>query len=234
MPNHTEMKKKESAHDLILKTLKEKSCMKQDVFQNTLTVFKILKTTLKKISADLKKQMKSIDERIVIEYSEKGEYEAELKFAGDVLVFYIHTNIFNFDASHNISKTSYVEEDDFRSYCGMITIHNFLSDSFKYNRINDLGYLIFINKEKHYFIEGKRQLGFLYNDFVNAVIDKKAVKEIIESAILYALNFDMFTPPYDDVKEVSVKDFQEATKNMMIKTGKRMGFTFEADSDQVE
>jgi len=229
--------KKKSARDLILKTLSEKSCMKQDTLQHTLAIFKILKATLKEISADLRKEMKSIDERITIGYKEKGEYEAELKFAGDVLIFYMHTNIFNFDASHNISKTSYVQEDDSRSYCGMITIHNFLTDSFKYNRINDVGYLIariFINKEKHYFIEGKRQLSFLYNDFVNAVIDKKAVRAIIESAILYALDFDMFTPPYDDVKEVSVKDFQEATKNMMIKTGKRMGFTFEADSDQVE
>ena len=75
---------------------------------------------------------------------------------------------------------------------------------------------------------------FLYNDFVNAVIDKKAVREIIESAILYALNFDLFTPPYDEVKEISVKDFQEVTKNMMLKTGKRMGFVFQADSDQIE
>jgi len=211
--------------------------MKQDTFQNTLAVFKIFKTTLKEISADLKKQMKGIDERIRFGYKEKSEYEAELKFAGDVLIFYMHTNIFNFDSSHNISKTSYVQEDEFRSYCGMITVHNFLTDSFKYNRVNDVGYLIariFVNKEKHYFIEGKRQLGFLYNDFVNAVIDKKAIKEIIESAILYTLNFDMFTPPYDDVKEVSVKDFKEATKNMMLKTGKRMGFTFQADSDQVE
>ena len=229
--------KKESAHDLIIKTLREKSCMKQDVYQNTLAVFKILKKTLKKISSDIKKEMKSVDERIGIEYREKGDYEAELKVAGDVLIFYMHTNIFNFDTSHNISKTSYVQEDDFRSFCGMITVHNFLADSFKYDRINDVGYMIariFINREKHYFVEGKRQLGFLYNDFVNAVIDKKAVREIVESAILYALNFDLFTPPYDEVKEISVKDFQEVTKNMMLKTGKRMGFVFQADSDQIE
>lgn len=230
------MKEEIPARDLILKTLREKSCMKQDVFQNTLAIFKILKKTLKKISADLRKEMKTIDERIIIEYKEKGEYEAELKFAGDILTFYMHSNIFNFDTSHNIFKSSYVQADNFRSYCGMIAIHNFLADSFKYDRVSDLGYLIgriFINKEKHYFIEGKRQLGFLYNDFVNAVIDKKVVRAIIESAILYALDFDMLTPPYDDVKEVSVKDFQEATRNMMIKTGKRMGFIFQADSDQV-
>ena len=52
----------------------------------------------------------------------------------------------------------------------MINIYNFLADSFKYNRLNDVGYLVgrvFLNKDLHYFVEGKRQLGFLYNDFVN-------------------------------------------------------------------
>ena len=31
---------------------------------------------------------------------------------------------------------------------------------------------IFINKENHYFVEGKRQLGFLYNDFMNSKMNK--------------------------------------------------------------
>ena len=45
----------------------------------------------------------------------------------------------------------------YRTYCGVINMYNFLSDSFKYNRENDLGYLIgrmFINKENT-FVEGK-------------------------------------------------------------------------------
>ena len=119
----------------------------------------------------------------------------------------------------------------------MINIFNFLSDSFKYNRTNDLGYLVgrvFINKENHYFIEGKRQLGFLYTDFVNATIDKNAIKSIIESTILYCLNFDLFTPPFDSVKELSVSEIQEASNSMNIKTGKRLGFRFQSDNDKME
>lgn len=211
--------------------------MKQDVFQNTRDIFNELKASVKKIAKELRKEIKCIDERIIIEYREKGDHEAELKFAGDVLIFYMHTNVFGFDPSHHVHKTSYVQKDNLRSYCGMITVHNFLTDSFKYNRVNDVGYLIariFINREKHFFVEGKRQLGFLYNDFVNAVIDKGSILSIIESTILYTLEFDLLTPPYNDVKEVSVKELLEATQNMMFKTGKRMGFTFEADNDQVE
>ena len=91
----------------------------------------------------------------------------------------MHSNVFEFDKNHGIWKISYVENNDMNSYCGIINIYNFLSDSFKYDRLDDLGYLIgriFINKDNHYFVEGKRQLGFLYNDFGNAVIDTKAIK----------------------------------------------------------
>ena len=40
---------------------------------------------------------------------------------------------------------------------------------------NDLGYLIgriFINHENHFMVQGKRQLGFLYNDFINQLLIK--------------------------------------------------------------
>ena len=45
----------------------------------------------------------------------------------------------------------------------MINIYNFLSDSFVYDRERDLGYLVarvFLNKEGHFFVQGKKQLGF--------------------------------------------------------------------------
>ena len=119
----------------------------------------------------------------------------------------------------------------------MIYIYNFLADSFKYNRVNDVGYMIariFVNIDSHYFVEGKRQLGFLYNDFPNKVIDRQAMKSIIESAIIYALDFDLFTPPFDEMQEVSVSQILEASENMRIKTGKRLGFRFQADSDQID
>lgn len=227
----------QSPRDLILKTLKEKSSLKQDVYYNTLSVFSALKTNAKQIASDLQKEAKSIDKRLVIEYKDKGEFEFELRVAGDLLIFVMHTNVFEFDKNHQIWRNSYMKQDYTRSFCGVINIYNFLNDSFKYNRINDVGYVIgrmFINKENHFFVEGKRQLGFLYNDIVNAVIDDSKVKSIIESAILYSLDFDLFTPSFDAIKEISVLDMQQATESMQIKTGKRLGFRFQADSDEIE
>jgi hypothetical protein len=111
-----------------------------------------------------------------------------------------------------------------------------LSDSFKYNRNNDLGYLIariFINIENHYFVEGKRQLGFLYNDFENAIIDETSIKAVVESCVLYATEFDLLVPPFNEVKEITVYQKIEQMGNASIKTGKRLGFQFQADSDHI-
>ena len=72
----------------------------------------------------------------------------------------MHTDVFEFDANHLVWQSPYVQADRDNSYCGLINIYNFLSDSFKFNRNADEGYLIgriFINRERCYFVEGKRQ-----------------------------------------------------------------------------
>lgn len=228
---------KQSPREMILRILKEKSSVKQDVYANTIQTFKLMKNTAKELAADYKKEAEAIDKRVIIDFKEKGEFEFELRVAGDLLIFAMHTNIFEFDKTHPIWRNSYIKDDPSRSFCGIINIYNFLNDSFVYNRINDLGYVIgrfFINKENHYFVEGKRQLGFLYNDFVHAVVSAEKMREVLESTILYCLSFDLFTPPFDSVKEVSVQDMQQASESMQIKTGKRLGFRFQSDTDTIE
>lgn len=222
---------------LILKSLKEKSSMKQDVYVNTFKAFSLMKSMAFQIVCEIKKDSAEIDSRVVVDYREKGEFEFELRIAGDLLIFAMHTNIFEFDKSHPLWRSSYIKDDHARSFCGIINIYNFLNDSFKYNRVYDLGYLVgrvFINKENHYFADGKRQLGFLYNDFVHSIIDEKAIRSLLESTILYCLNFDLFTPPFDSIKEISVSDMQTASESMQIKTGKRLGFRFQADNDEID
>ena len=227
---------KKTGKELIVKVLKEKSSLKQNVFHQNIKVFEEMKSLIKEVVADLKSEAEKIDSRILIDFREKGPYEIELKIAGDVLFFHMHTNVFEFDKSHPMWKSSYVLDDPTRSFCGMINIYNFLADSFKYNRVNDVGYMIarlFINNERHYFVEGKRQLGFLYNDFANKIIDREALKNIILSAIIYAIDFDLFTPPFEEMQEISVSQILEASENMRIKTGKRLGFRFQSDNDQI-
>jgi hypothetical protein len=218
------------SNENILKILQEKILLKQDVFQNTQEIFSEIKNVLYKLSDDLRKSVKAISKNIQVEYKDNGEYEAEFILADETLLFVMHTNIFTFDSSHEIWKTKYVQQDNKRAYCGKIFIYNFLTDSFKYNRVNDVGYLIariFVNNEKHYFVEGNKQLGYLYNDFPTTVLDSESIDKIIESAIIYSLDFDPFTPPFNSIPEVSVKEVIEAGIQSRIETGKRLGFQFE-------
>lgn len=231
------MKQRKSPKDLILETLKEKACLKQNVYKKTFSVFQEFKKEAEKLSLELKEEMEKVDKDVIIDFIDKTDYEFHIKFGGDVLVFYMHTNIFDFEKSHSIFNSSYLQEDNLRAYCGMINIYNFLADSFKYNRVNDVGYLVarfFLNKDLHYFVEGKRQLGFLYNDFIHEVINNDKIRAIIESSILYSMDFDLLTPHYDAMKEVSVHEINEVTSVNNLKTGKRLGFKFQADNDEIQ
>lgn len=228
--------KKPTAKELIIKTLEDKSNIKQIVYENINLTFKILKEVLQEVVNDYNKSLKN-NKKVFLEYKDRGAFEAEIKVAGDLLIFNMHSNIFEFDRGHGVWKTSYVRDNAMSTYSGIINIYNFLSDSFKYNRLDDIGYLIariFVNKDNHYFVEGKRQLGFLYNNFEDSVIDKETIKNIVESAILYSLDFDLYVPPYDNVKIVSVEQMKEKINKSKIQTGKRLGFKFYADDDQVE
>jgi hypothetical protein len=229
------MEKQIKAKDLIINTLRDKSKVKQQVYENISESFNMVKEVLQNLVKDYNKNLKQDDKRILLEYKDRGAFEAEMKIAGDLLIFNMHSNIFEFDRGHGIWKTKYVQNNELSTYCGVINIYNFLADSFKYSRMDDLGYLIariFINKDMHYFVEGKRQLGFLYNDYENSIINKDSIKDIIESAILYSLNFDLYVPPYDNVKIVTVAQMKERINKTKIQTGKRLGFKFYADDDK--
>tara|TARA_B100000902_G_scaffold97630_1_gene100207 strand:- start:429 stop:1118 length:690 start_codon:yes stop_codon:yes gene_type:complete len=222
--------------ELLFNLIKDKGVLKQDVFSNIILNFKVLKNVLKEIGDDLKDRMAKIDDRVIIEYKDSGEFEAQLRVSGDLLLFQMHSNVFKFDMNNNLWKTSYLKENPQRGYCGLINVYNFLNDSFKYNRLNDVGYLIgrlFINHENHYMVEGKRQLGFLYNDFINSTIDKDQFKSIVQSAILYALDFDLLVPNYDIVKEVSVNQVKQISDTLKMRTGKRLGFVFQNNNDEI-
>ena len=116
----------------------------------------------------------------------------------------------------------------------MVNIYNFLSDSFKFDRERDLGYLVarlFLNKDGHFFLQGKRQLGFLYNDLPNDVLDRSRLVEVTRSVVLYVLDFDLLAPPYDQVNQVTVEEMKQLNANSLLSTGKRLGFRFQADSE---
>jgi len=226
------MNQQPTGNSALIKSIIQKGSLKQEIYQKTLGVFNEFKAEGKNLIDHNVSKVKEAKYPLLFEFSNHSPFEFQLKFGSDVLIFFMHTNIFELPRDHEVMKTPYIREDKTRSYGGMIHIFNFLADSFKYNRVNDLGYLIgriFVNRELHYFIEGKREVGLLYNNFSTAKLNHKTILSILHSAILYTINFDLLTPPFDSLKEVTVQEMQTTLDAMSIRTGKRLGFRFQAD-----
>ncbi|MBC8343179.1 MAG: hypothetical protein ISR55_02235 [Bacteroidetes bacterium] len=221
----------------ILEAFLNKADLKQNIYSNTSNAFDLIKAELKLASEWIQEYILRKEVNVNIHYQDHGQYETEMKFAGDTLFFIMHSNVFTFQPEHFIFNTEYVKKDPSRAYCGMILIYNFLSDSIKFNRVNDLGYLlgrIFINKDGHYFMQGKRQYSFLHRDFSRLILNASAVRSIVESAVTQAVEFDLFAPPIDAIQQITLLEKIRATGNIALKTGKRMGFDLdpnEHDSD---
>jgi hypothetical protein len=216
----------------IIGTLREKSQLKQIVYDNTFHSFSMVKEILKGLAKELNAGISGFDQRIKLEYTDRSNFDAQIKIAGDILLFTMHSNIFQFDREHPAWKTSYIQKNKYNAYSGIINIYNYLADSFKYSRLDDLGYLIariFINHENQYFVEGKRQMGMLFTNYGNEEINKTSLQNIILTAIQYSLEFDLLVPPYDTVKISTVGQAEAKIQSSRVITGKRLGFQFNSD-----
>lgn len=220
----------EEARKIIQTILEQKSGLKQDIFQDTKNHFERFKKQLLEEIGSLRSLVE--DGRIRLHVEHKGEFQVQVFVGSDVLIFQMHTNVFKLPDEHPLWQTDYLKEDKTRGYFGIINIYNFLAESYLKNRMNDLGYLIgrvFINKDEHFMVEGKGQLGFLFRDLTNSVLTDSILTHIIQVSVAYALEFDLLTPPYEIVSKVTVFQMHEIEANSQLSTGKRLGFKFEAE-----
>ncbi|MFT5723354.1 MAG: hypothetical protein ACI9JN_000464 [Bacteroidia bacterium] len=211
----------------ILTGLNQKANLKQEVYHHSLEVFKQFKECASKVVNTLAPEVLEKSPSVEISLSDYGEFEFHLKFSGDTIVFLLHTNVFAFPPKHAINKSKYTKENTSRGYFGMIQIYNFLSDSIKYNRLGDEGYLlarVFVNFENDFYVEGRRQLGFLYKELGKYKLDKKHRHDIIERCMLYCLDFDLIVPPTEALNQITVQQKNYFNNASGITTGKSLGF----------
>ena len=218
----------------LVQTILSKGGLSKDVTDKTYDVLQGIKKVLKEYETVLKREVGKSDSRIRIHYKDRSNFEAEIKVADDMLLFVMHSNALVFDHGHPVWKNSYVRLDESRATVGMISIYNFLSDSFKFERRNDTGHLvarIFVNRENHFFIEGKRQLGVLFNDYGTHIANPELLKSIVEQALIFSLEIDVAVPGYDAMKEITVYEAMINTMQSTVSTGKRLGFKFEGEGE---
>jgi len=216
----------------ILNKLETRASLKQEIYRNTMEVFSMTKKALSKIASRLHQDYTLKDPSVEVAYRDTSQFEAELKFSGDMLLLSMHSNVFNFEPGHRIYQSSYIKANPSLSYCGVIYIHNFLADSIKYNRLADEGTLIariLVNKEKHFMVEGERQLGFLYESFSEVPITEDVLTNIIELSILDCINTDLQLPPFASVKDVTLHQKQTIAAASGYPTGKRLGYMLKSE-----
>ena len=67
--------------------------------------FDDLVISLKSKEKSLTTLLKDEEENVELEFKSNGVFDVQLKFAGDTLLFHMHSNIFDFPPSHEIFKS---------------------------------------------------------------------------------------------------------------------------------
>lgn len=208
----------------IRQLLESKSTAKQITYKNLLTAFSILGNESQRIIDELKAASPA-DTDVTVDFSWINEHEFHVKLAGDLLVFVLHTNVVTFDEEHGVMKTTYIREKEVNRYFGQIMIYNFMSDSLKFNRMNDPGYLIarlLINHEGRFLVEGDGQLGFLFNTISSQPIRESDLNTLVKLSLTAAIENDLMAPPFPQVRFITL--FQKQEKTQELGAGQKIGF----------
>lgn len=213
----------------VMELLTQKASIKQEVFRKSKDYFASLKSVVQGVSHCVADEVEGLDSAVKPEYKDVSPNECELYFSGDVLLFNMHTNVFTFEEHHRIWQTSYVKEDRRRAYFAVIHIYNFLADSLRYDRQNDAGILlarVFVNREGHFFVEGKRQLGFLYNQLGQQKLDDDHLKELVDTAMICSLEHDLTVADFKESMVVSVRQIKALSSELQLETAKKVGLGY--------
>lgn len=219
------MSQQEDPLDHIQRLLESKSTAKQITYKLLLAAFKLLAKESKRVVEELKQKIKPGDDDVTVDFRQIHEHEFEVKLAGDLLVFVLHTNIVTFDESHPVMQEPYIHEREVNRYFGQIMIYNFMSDSVKFNRVNDPGYLVarlLINHEGRYVIEGEGRLGALFNKISSAPITESELNVLVKIALTIAIENDLMAPPFTDVRFITL--YQKMEKTQELGGGQKIGF----------
>jgi hypothetical protein len=211
--------------------LSEKAVLKQDVFQQTSLAFDEMKTITKAISEKIK-QAQTIDHnKVQIDFEVINAYEFQLKVGSDIIVFMMKTNVFALPADHKDINHKYLKKDWKKGYFGQIVVYDFIADSVKFNRVDDIGYLIeriFINIDNHYLVEGLQNIAYRHPDINKNTLSKNKLEQLIEEAIYVSIDTDLVSTSYAANFNMTIE--QRLEKRNQI-SGAKVGFQMSTKND---
>jgi hypothetical protein len=204
--------------------LESKSIAKQATYRHVVEAFSVFSNEAKRVVDELIKRAQPEDKDVTVEFNVVSEHEFDVKLAGDMLIFVMHTNVVTFEDTHPIMKEEYIKQNDVNRYFGQIMIYNFMADSLKFNRTNDPGYLLarlMINHENKFFIEGERELSE-FNGISESPIMEEILRKIVKIVLRMAIENDLIAPPFTDVKSITL--YQKRAHTLELGGGQKIGF----------
>lgn len=204
--------------------LENKSTAKQTTYKNILAAYDTLLVEAKNVVDVLSQKAHPSNQDVTLGLTIEHEHEFQVKLAGDLVIFVLGTNIVTFEDNHSIMQEDYIKEKEVNRYFGQIMIYDFMSDSLKYNRTNDPGYLlarILINHENRFFIEGEKQLA-VYNKISNEPITDNDLRDLTRLCLVMAIENDLVASPYQQVKSITLS--QKLDHALELSGSKKIGF----------
>ena len=210
--------------DRIKNLLENKSTAKQATYRHVLNAFSIFSNESKRIVDELARRAHPADTDVTVEFNIVSEHEFDVKLAADMLIFVMHTNIVTFDETHPIMTEEYIKQNEVNRYFGQIMIYNFMSDSLRFNRTSDPGYLlarVMINHDNRFFIEGEKELAE-FNKISDEPITEECFRKIVKIVLRMAIENDLIAPPYTQVKSITLNQKREHSPELG--GGQKIGF----------
>ena len=209
----------------IANLLLTKSGVKQVTYRNICNAFKGLKEEAIRIIEDINNKTHSKDEDITLQVMDVSEQEFHVKVAGDLLAFFLHTNIITLSDDYAYNQSEYVLENPDRKYLGQINVYNFMADSLKYNRMHDPGYLVsrlMVNHENRFIIEGDKPIDFLFKSVSTEPLSQVDLNVLVHLIITQAIENDLVAPPFNQIRGLTLQ--QKIANTEVIGAGQKIGF----------
>jgi hypothetical protein len=216
----------------IANLLLTKSGVKQVTYRNICTAFKGLKEEAIHIINEINSKTHSKDEDITLSVVDISEQEFHVKVAGDLLAFFLHTNIITLSDDYAYNKSEYVLENTDRKYLGQINVYNFMADSLKYNRMHDPGYLVsrlMVNFENHFIVEGDKPIDFLFETVSTKTLDRTDLNVLVHLIITQAIENDLVAPPFNQIRGLTLQ--QKLANTEVVGAGQKIGFQMNSMRD---
>lgn len=223
MPKKPNLFDKDKVYLQLAEKLHDKAELKQKIYKKLQEFYAVLKEESIATANSLFAAVKDCQPKVQVSYEDNPPFEFRITAGGDALVAVMQSNIISLQEGHHLLKHKYF--DTKQPYLGQILLYNFMEDTFRFNRMNDPGYLIgrlFLNVEGQLFLEGDRQLHYAFPENQKVYATRETARLILWKALSATIDNDLMAPDYQAIQLITYEMKQNFT--LTESRGRKIGF----------